>query len=216
VKQTMRDEDDESAPDRSSHDYEAYSDEQLVQLCCRQLPDVTDAYQVLLERYRQPVYLTCLRYLQDPAEAQDACQEVFFRVFLYIGTFAGHSSFWYWLSRIAQNQCRRQAGRQARIIAQQSVAGSDTLDGQSFDAILPVSPPVIEINDVKDVQDTLQKLPDNDREVLQLRFFADASMEEIAASLGIELSAAKMRLLRAKERFKAVYMPLDGGQPQAT
>jgi RNA polymerase sigma-70 factor (ECF subfamily) len=62
-----------------------------------------------------------------------------------------------------------------------------------------------EVSNEKDVQDTLRKLPDGDREVLQLRFFADASMDEIAASLGIELSAAKMRLLRAKDRFRAVY-----------
>jgi RNA polymerase sigma-70 factor (ECF subfamily) len=212
----MCDEDGGSESGGSSQQFDVYSDEQLAELCCQQLPEITDAYQALMNRYRQPVYLACLRYLHNTAEAQDACQEVFFRVFLYIETFAGRSSFRSWLFRIVQNQAYRQAGRQAQMIARESVIGSDMLDHQVVDALIPAGLPPVAVSDEKDVQDTLQKLPDNDREVLQLRFFADASMEEIAADLGIELSAAKMRLLRAKERFKAVYLPLDGEQPQAS
>jgi RNA polymerase sigma-70 factor (ECF subfamily) len=101
------------------------------------------------------------------------------------------------------------------MIARESIFGSDMLDSRVLDALMPAGLPPVAVNDEKDVQDILRKLPDSDREVLQLRFFAGASMEEIAAGLGIELSAAKMRLLRAKERFKAVYLPLDGEQPQA-
>ena len=54
----------------------------------------------------------------------------------------------------------------------------------------------------------LDQLGDNAREVLQLRFFHDYSLEEIAATLSISLSAAKMRLYRALEQFRTGYLEL--------
>ena len=44
------------------------------------------------------------------------------------------------------------------------------------------------------------------REVLGLRFYRESSLDEIARTLGISLSAAKMRLYRALEQFEASYV----------
>ena len=49
------------------------------------------------------------------------------------------------------------------------------------------------------------RLPPRAREVLGLRFFGEASLDEIARTLGISLSAAKMRLYRALALFEANY-----------
>jgi len=47
------------------------------------------------------------------------------------------------------------------------------------------------------------------REILHLRFFEDRSLNEIAASLNINLSAAKMRLYRALDQFRARYLEVE-------
>ena len=51
------------------------------------------------------------------------------------------------------------------------------------------------------VNRTLQKLPAQERDVLMLRYHLDLSLQDIATTQGIGLSAAKMRLYRALEKF---------------
>jgi len=52
---------------------------------------------------------------------------------------------------------------------------------------------------------TLDKLKENDREVLVLKFFSGMTIDEISNTLQIGLSATKMRLYRAMSAFKEAY-----------
>ena len=61
----------------------------------------------------------------------------------------------------------------------------------------------------------LQNVSDKAREVLLLRFYQECSLEEIAATLAISLSAAKMRLYRSLDQFKAEYLQVVGDQATA-
>ena len=51
-----------------------------------------DAYEILLQRYQQPVYNLVYRLMNDPSDASDIVQEVFLKVFKNIGNFRGNSS----------------------------------------------------------------------------------------------------------------------------
>jgi RNA polymerase sigma-70 factor, ECF subfamily len=62
---------------------------------------------------------------------------------------------------------------------------------------------------VENVNDTLQKLSEEEREIISLRFISDLSLAEMSDVLDIKLSATKMRLYRAMERFKSVYAEGD-------
>jgi RNA polymerase sigma-70 factor (ECF subfamily) len=55
----------------------------------------------------------------------------------------------------------------------------------------------------------MECLPSSAREVLGLRFFGEASLDEIARILDVGLSAAKMRLYRALDQFAAIYSKTD-------
>ena len=73
--------------------------------------------------------------------------------------------------------------------------------------------PTVDRDRVRQVRETLMRLPPKAREVLGLRFYGEAPLEEIARTLGIGLSAAKMRLYRALDLFAANYpdaRALDG------
>src|SRR5258706_10840885 len=62
-----------------------------------------EAFAVVYRSYSAFVHRVCLRMLRDPAEAEDAAQDVFVRVFLKINTFRGESAFSSWLYRLTTN-----------------------------------------------------------------------------------------------------------------
>ena len=66
------------------------------------------AYEILIQRYEGPVYSLVARLVDDPADAADAVQEVFLKVFRKIGWFRGESSLKTWIYRIAVNEARNQ------------------------------------------------------------------------------------------------------------
>lgn len=181
-------------------EFAQHSDERLVELCQRQTSVATAAFQALVDRHRQRVYNICLKYLQREEDASDACQEVFVRVYLYLEKFEGRSSFRHWLNRIARNQCYNMAAQRAHPLY-----NSDT----EADSIPTIDTMLDTIAVQMDIDKVLRQLSEADRQILQLRYFTENSMEEIAAKLHIHLSAAKMRVLRAKQRFKAIYSMLN-------
>jgi RNA polymerase sigma-70 factor, ECF subfamily len=65
---------------------------------------VEEAYEILIQRYQQPVYNLVCRLLNDPSDACDIVQEVFLKVFRNIGSFRGNSSLKTWIYRIAVNE----------------------------------------------------------------------------------------------------------------
>jgi RNA polymerase sigma-70 factor, ECF subfamily len=62
------------------------------------------AYEILIERFQQPVYNLVYRLMDDPSESPDVVQEVFLKVFRNIGSFRGNSSLKTWIYRIAFNE----------------------------------------------------------------------------------------------------------------
>ena len=170
-----------------------YSDEQLVALCRHRWPVMSAAFTALIQRYQPAIYRFCLRYLRNESDAWDASQEVFTRVFRHLSGFVGRSSFRTWLYRIAQNQCHSLARQRARYDDHEDI---DTLDE------------FMEFQENRvddDIEQMLRQLPAPDRDVLQLRFYQDLNLDEIAAALEIGLSATKMRLYRALERLREIH-----------
>lgn len=169
------------------------SDEQLVRDSQQQLPYVTDAYTALMRRYEQPLLRYCRRFLGNAAEADDVCQEVMLNVFHHLPGFESRSSFRTWVYRIAHNQCisrHRRRAREQEVL--EEYASSQELERMGSEQPKP------------DPQEFLSQLGDEERTILLLRYETELSLQEIADTLEIGLSAAKMRLYRATERLAAV------------
>lgn len=165
------------------------------------LPYAGEAFARLVRRHERRVYQSCRRYLRDPVEAEDAAQEVFLNVFQSLAGFDGRAPFGAWLYRIVHNHCLNRLERDRSWREQWR-------DAQSLDAIPePATAPTDDTPDV--VQRALGGLPDAERQLLILRFEAGLSIAEIATALGLKLSATKMRLYRAQDRFKQIYRTLE-------
>lgn len=179
---------------------DSLEDMELVDLCKAELPYNTSAFAVLVARYEPSVRRTCMRLVGDQSTAEELAQDVFMRVFRYVHRFEGRSSFRTWLFRIVRNVCsarNTKLSRRAELMktyVSRTVAEPRLEDPSESDATLS-----------QRVQQTLGGLEAIDREVLTLRFVSDLSLQEIADALGLGLSATKMRLYRAEERFKKLF-----------
>ncbi|MFK8058403.1 MAG: RNA polymerase sigma factor [Saprospiraceae bacterium] len=153
----------------------------------------------LYRRYSPKVYGKCITMLNNEAEAADAVQDIFERVLLRIGSFRQDSKFGTWLFTITNNFCidvlrkrkrlRGKVGEMPDIDIEDVVEESDWLQEQSPLAIRHI----------------LDNLPELDRVALVLMYMDELSVKEIAVQMGLQESATKMRLKRARQRAKNIY-----------
>jgi len=158
------------------------------------------AFNVLLRRHRDWLVRHCAVRLGNRHDAQDVAQQVMLRAWKAIDRFEGRSAFRTWLYSIAENQCRSFIGKRMRYVQTEHIerladlylAGTSISDMERY-------------AHKQAVATALQNVSDKAREVLELRFFQDCSLEEIATMLAISLSAAKMRLYRSLDQFRIAY-----------
>ena len=87
------------------------SDWELVQKC--QAGEI-GAFQELVSRYHQKIYVVIVGLLRNREDALEVAQETFFRAYRKIRSFKGGSFFFIWLYRISVNLAIDSQGRQAR------------------------------------------------------------------------------------------------------
>jgi RNA polymerase sigma-70 factor (ECF subfamily) len=181
------------------------NDEELVEQCREELPDKMDAYTELLNRYEGLVFHTCCRMLGNVQEAEETCQDVFLRLYQKIGQFEGRSQFKTWLFRVVHNLCLTRRRTLAIRRERREEIEAEAARGE-FERQQDAGGATENQGDLSEtVRQAIAKLKPEDQEVLMLRFLSEMGIEEIAAMLGMGLSATKMRLYRAMERFKALY-----------
>jgi RNA polymerase sigma-70 factor, ECF subfamily len=169
---------------------------------------VEEAYEILIQRYQQPVYNLVCRLLNDPADACDIVQEVFLKVFRNIGSFRGNSSLKTWIYRIAVNEAynhRRWFSRhQRQEIAMGAEEGMPSYEDSLAD---PGRTPFDQAADHETralVEAALEKLNAKFRAAVVLRDIEDLSYEEIATVLDVSLGTVKSRILRGREALRKV------------
>jgi RNA polymerase sigma-70 factor (ECF subfamily) len=187
------------------------SDEALVKQCQQALPYITQAFEALVNRYKNKVYGKALSMLRHPQDAEDAAQEIFLKIFNHIGKFQFNSSLNTWITAITINTCLTVIDKRKRRPWWWLTEDIDEVtDSEQTDvAIFETVAMSIERQEQKVlIEQTLAQLPEQFREVIRLRFMEELDYQTIAKRLNIKLSAAKMRIKRAREAFIAVYTNL--------
>jgi RNA polymerase sigma-70 factor (ECF subfamily) len=178
---------------------------------------VAEAYEILLQRYQQPVYNLVYRLVDDPTDAADVVQEVFLKVFRSIGGFKGNSSLKTWIYRIAFNEAYNQRRWFNRHKKQETGLDRDD-DSLSYADLLPDNAP--SAFEVVAGQETMalleQSLADMNpafRAAVVLRDLEDLSYEEIAVVLGVSLGTVKSRILRGREALRKSFSERTKPEP---
>lgn len=168
------------------------------------------AFAALVSRYNGWLVGLLTSLLGRRAEAEDVAQEAFIRAFLAIGRFEVGQSVQAWLrviaTRLAYNRMRNAATRSRYVSA----------FGEQVEA---ETPPADRLASRELLSRTLSQLSYAHREIIVLHHVEELSLKAIAATLGVGLSAAKMRLSRARAEFVAHYNALlaegEGDDPAA-
>ena len=176
------------------------SDEALVELYKAGLPGADEAFEEIPQRYKDLVLNRCSKIIGNRADAEEVCQDVFVQVHRKIGQFEGRSSFSTWLYRVVHNKCLDRK----RALSRRRENYSTFVEQHDTETETPTTH--LGVEDLcEDVRNTLEKIDVEKRELMRQRFEMGLTLQEIADSSQLQLSATKMRLYRALDEFKTVY-----------
>ena len=154
------------------------------------------AFDVLLERYKDKVYSYIYFSVRNDELAEDLFQETFVKAIVTIqqGRYTENGKFISWITRIAHNLVI-DFFRQER---NENVVSNDETEVDLFNNI-KLSDDTIEtqlVNNqvLSDVRRLVDFLPDNQREVVYMRFYQDLSFKEISEITGVSINTALGRV----------------------
>lgn len=184
------------------------TDAELVLIAKAELPYKTTAFEILLNRYRQKIFGKILSMVKHKEEAYDVMQEVFVKIFNSLPKFEMRSSFSTWIYTITVNTCLNHLEKLQRrpwwwiIDNVEDVQREQFIDESTF---LQVETALEQEDTRKRIEEALGQLGEKASQIIRLRYFEEMDYKSIADELGIGLSAAKMRLKRAREEFKTAF-----------
>jgi RNA polymerase sigma factor (sigma-70 family) len=174
------------------------SDEALIALLARS--DDT-ALGELYDRFGDVAYRLARRVLRDDDLARDAVQEAFLSVWRKSGAFAperGKASTWLltFVHRRAIDLVRKEQRRRTEPLesaAEPTGGGADDAAWQRFERTR--------------VQDALRRLPDQQREALELAYYGGYTQSELAERLGVPLGTIKSRMFTGLSQLRDLLEP---------
>jgi RNA polymerase sigma-70 factor, ECF subfamily len=161
------------------------------------------AYEILVQRYKNPLTNYVYRFLGDYEACADIVQETMIKVYRNKDSYKSIAKFSTWIYTIAGNLARTEyQRRKRRNIFSISSYGEDD---ETFD--IPdesARPDVITDSGIKDeiIQKALLKVSDSYREMVILRDIQDMSYEEIAEVTGITVGTVKSRINRGRNQLQ--------------
>ena len=163
-----------------------------------------DAYEQIIKLYEKKVFNLALRYVKNRDDALDVSQEVFLQIYQNLDQFRGESQFSTWVYRVTYNKCvdmlRKLQKTQRNVVMStddenffESASGKNSLEQEYENREL--------LNTVMAAIDTL---PQEQRDVVHLRYIKDLSYAQIAEILNIAEGTVKSRINRARLKIKEI------------
>lgn len=163
---------------------------QLIEGCRR---GKREAQLALYKQFARQLYIACLRIVGNTAEAEEAMQDSFLKIFTRIDQYKDNLCFEAWIHRIAVHTAidyvRRQTPEWDELSDNYADPASDEPDEEEIQY------------SVKQIKDATAKLPAGYRVILSLYLFEGYDMEEIASILNIQPPSVRSQYLRAKRKL---------------
>ena len=153
-------------------------------------------------------------------DAEEICQEVFLSVIRNIESFHGASRLQTWIFRIAMNKARdhrerTRAAKRGGGHVPLSLQQEDPDTGLTLDPPASAATPdqaLVNAEKSELIGQAIQRLNDACREIIELRYFADLSYEEISKTLQLNQKTVSSRLSKCLDRLEAVAQELLAGE----
>ena len=170
----------------------ALSDNELI---ARYMGGEESALKNLISRHQKKVFSYIMLSVKNRELAEDIFQDTFIKVIntLKSGNYKEEGKFVQWVMRIANNLKIDHYRKVQRMPAYETSGEFDI-----FDLIYGTDPSaeqkIITEQIYKDVQELVQYLPDEQREVLEMRIYNDISFKDIATLTGVSINTALGRM----------------------
>jgi len=161
----------------------------------------TNAYAVLVDRYKDLVFTLALRMLKNREEAEEVSQDTFVKVFKSLHKFKGDSKFSTWIYKVTYNTCLD------RIKKLKRTENTVTIDEFTEHQIKTIDNALdaMESEERKQaIQKCLALLPSDDSFLLTLYYFEDLSLDEISKIVGIKANTIKVKLFRSRKKLATI------------
>ncbi|MEY3243565.1 MAG: hypothetical protein RIR11_5004 [Bacteroidota bacterium] len=162
------------------------------------------AFADLTNQYYNLVYVTINDILQHPEYTLEAAQDTFVKAFKYLSTWRGDCKWSTWLYCIARTTAfdyirqhkaqKKRANILPEALLHQAIDGSDT----PFERL-------VRQEQYTTLLRAIEQLSSDDATILTLFYFDDLSLHQICVKMNINLSNAKSKLCRARQRLRNKY-----------
>jgi RNA polymerase sigma-70 factor (ECF subfamily) len=162
----------------------------------------THAYEELVNAYQGIAFRTAYVIARNAGDAEEAAQDGFVKAWRALGRFREGAPFRPWLLRIVANEAsnrRRSAGRRAGLALRAAA------QEPSGDAAPSPEAALLSSEQRTALLAAIEELPDEQRDVVALRYFLGLSEAEVAETLGIPQGTVKSRNARALDRLRESY-----------
>lgn len=161
------------------------------------------AFEEMIDCYQRKVISTSWRMLGNKEDARDAAQEVFLRVYKYLGGFRVDQDFAAWLYRIIINVCRdhmRKRGRPDQFISFEAEHELGNFDAHASNE--DIEGAAIRSQQQAMIVQALDTLTKKERAAIVLRDMEGLTTEEVARVLGSTQTTVRSHISSARAKIK--------------
>jgi len=158
----------------------------------------------IYHQHSKLVYNVCLNYLQNTSDAEEACQNVFVKVYHKYDSFKQDSEVKTWIYRIAINECldqikARKRNKRNPFLSILSFGNEDVIVAKELN-----HPGIIleEKESMEKIFKALNELSENQKTAVLLKSMEGLSQKEIAAVMNLSEKAIESLLSRARANLK--------------
>ncbi len=173
-----------------------------------------DAFGELVSRYQARLYNAAIRLVDNPEDAADVVQDAFLNAYQSLHTFKGDAEFFTWLYRIAFNTAISLKRKKRSAISLDAGGPDGGIDPDDPSEYIKPGAALERSEDERQLQEAMNRLSHEHREVLILKDIEGMKYEEIAEILGVPIGTIRSRLHRARLELRDLLVPADEREAQ--
>lgn len=162
----------------------------------------TQAFDVLVNRYRRAMLTVAQQIVRNPTDAEDVVQDALLRAFEALPQLSDLNRFGAWLHSITRNRALRYYRNMGRYQPQEDM---EPYLNRASDTSAEDPANVVEAESTQQsVRDAIKDLQPDYQVVIELYYWAEMPQKRMAEFLSLPLTTVKWRLRQAKEQLKTI------------
>ena len=166
----------------------------------------TACFACLLDKYSRQVYSLIFKVVRNREDAEELAQDVFVKVYRYLSSFKGDSSFSTWIYRIAYNTAISETRKKKHEFLAIEDAIINNVSEEEVAEALGRSDTSVQMNKL---DAALEQLPPEERAVILLFYIKEKTIDDIADITGLSSSNVKVKLHRIRKKLFVILKGME-------